>query len=348
MRTQRLAFTLIELLVVIAIIAILIGLLLPAVQAAREAARRTQCTNNLKQIGLALANYESANICYPPSGKSLDLTQQPPPVVFIDGGWSALARILPHMEGDVQFNAINFTYEYNDASGGNFTATSAQMNPFLCPSVSRLGVGRDTAPADPNASTYEKAQSTGYSYTDYSPTPWTDLAAVGGVGANAAAPFRDRSQSARGLLHERMTTVGSVTDGLSTTIAFIEDAGRDERYVSLNPDKYPTTRGAGPAGAPKAMHRFWRWADPDSAIGVSSTPNNKVTPAYESVPWLTTSGTAGNLAGANGSPFSYHGAGVNALFGDGHVKWLTNSIASLTLRALISSASGEVISADSY
>src|SRR5271154_298403 len=111
---RRLGFTLIELLVVIAIIAVLIALLLPAVQAAREAARRIQCTNNLKQIGLALINYESSNGCFPPSGASTNYTVSPPVTQLVDCGWSTLARILPHMEGNAAFDAANFSYCYNE------------------------------------------------------------------------------------------------------------------------------------------------------------------------------------------------------------------------------------------
>src|SRR5579863_5493094 len=98
-RSPRAAFTLIELLVVIAIIAVLIALLLPAVQSAREAARRAQCTNNLKQLGLAMHNYESSNGAFPPGGESTNFNCGAVACSqFVDGGWSTLARILPYME----------------------------------------------------------------------------------------------------------------------------------------------------------------------------------------------------------------------------------------------------------
>src|SRR5436189_1603757 len=105
-------FTLIELLVVIAIIAVLIALLLPAVQAAREAARRIQCTNNLKQLGLGLHNYESVAGAFPPS----NVVQGTANTVVWRGGFSALARVLPFMEQGVAFSALNFSFSHTDAS----------------------------------------------------------------------------------------------------------------------------------------------------------------------------------------------------------------------------------------
>jgi prepilin-type N-terminal cleavage/methylation domain-containing protein len=343
-RSTRPAFTLIELLVVIAIIAVLISLLLPAVQSARKAARRAQCTNNLKQIGLALYNYESGNGCFPPSGESTNYTvvnlaaNVYAKTQFVDGGWNTLARILPFMQGNSSFNALNFNVEYNEATGMNFTGASTVVASYLCPSSTRQPDGGNDGIDPDDAITAFFGR--GYGYNDYGPTCYTDIDPLGLANNEpdgktyVATPYRNKASRADGLLKQGKTRISEITDGTSNTIAVGEDAGRDPRYLSpytegyydgVNPRPIPIGE-LGPAVAPGTMatvyRRYWRWAEPDASYGVSGQPNNKYRPDNEGVDWPlaatppTLGLTAGNNAGNNDELASFHPGGVNCLFGD--------------------------------
>jgi prepilin-type N-terminal cleavage/methylation domain-containing protein len=360
----RPAFTLIELLVVIAIIAVLISLLLPAVQSAREAARRAQCTNNLKQIGLAMHNYESAQGAFPPSGESTNFNVPSGTFAktqFVDGGWNALARLLPFMEGGSQFNALNFNVDYNEATGMNFTGASTVVSAFLCPSATRQPDG-GTDGVDPN-DPISQAFGRGYGVDDYGPTAYTDIDPFGQIGNDGSTypptPYRNKASRADGLLHQGKTRIAEITDGTSNTIAIGEDAGRDPRYLSPYTEGYYdgfNTRpilglGPAPAGNLNIARRYWRWAEPDTSFGVSGGPNNKFRPSYEISAWTNPPSngiTFGNNAGANDELFSFHPGGVNILMGVGSVRFLKDTVNVVTLRGLVTLKGSEVISADQY
>src|SRR4051794_10220583 len=145
LKAARRGFTLIELLVVIAIIAVLISLLLPAVQSAREAARRAQCTNNLKQLGLAMHNYHTANGAFPPgaaaSFNQLNLQDGPGKLCVNWMGWSAQGMLLGYMEAMPIYNAINFNFDPISwpSAPYNLTLVNTRLATFLCPSDSLAG-----------------------------------------------------------------------------------------------------------------------------------------------------------------------------------------------------------------
>jgi len=195
---RRPAFTLIELLVVIAIIALLIALLLPAVQQAREAARRTQCRNNLKQIGLALHNYESSLQTFPPSSTSqIDFgVWNNVPTIYHLHSWASM--VLPYLE----YTALHETIDYNVSAleAVNRTAASQKVAPYRCPSYT----GGD--------------YSQSLEYVALSPTY-----AIRNYAAMGATTVGKLWQEPDGVIYPRgRTRIGDITDGTSQTILIVE------------------------------------------------------------------------------------------------------------------------------
>lgn len=251
MKNSDKGFTLVELLVVIAIIGVLVGLLLPAVQHAREAARRMQCQNNLKQLGLAMHNYESSHKRFPSSGQGL--TDGPPFSQYFYKH-STFLEILPFIEQAAISNVFDYRFAYNEIAN-NRSITQHVIPLFLCPSASLRDANRD---------------SLGYGAIDYGATLHTNIHPTTGL--------PDSAFLAAGGLAWNHIRPSEITDGLSNTIALGEDVGRHDKMKSLYDDPY----------APGFKRSHWRWAEPDNAYGVSFTPNFHRNPwgGPPSCPWI--------------------------------------------------------------
>ena len=331
---RKRGFTLIELLVVIAIIAVLIALLLPAVQQAREAARRTQCKNNLKQLGLAIHNYESTNKLFPRSGESTDESTNPTVRRFFPV--SMFVAVLPYTDQAPVYNAWNFSASYTVTT--NQALAKTKINAFLCPSNASTG-------PDP----------LGYGLTDYMPVAYTDL---DGTGARQKNVQGFDVKGALGFCNP----ISYATDGLSNTFLVIEDSGRptanggsyDESNGSLlggGTRAYDTTQLASASNATPfttggSFGVPGRWADADNGSGISGPPanrgaiiNNNKTPAGgpATCPWNT------NNCGPNDEPFSLHVGGTHALMGDGAVRFISENVDTQTIRRLANPKDGEVV-----
>jgi prepilin-type N-terminal cleavage/methylation domain-containing protein/prepilin-type processing-associated H-X9-DG protein len=319
---QRPGFTLIELLVVIAIIAILIGLLLPAVQKVREAAARMKCSNNLKQLGLALHNYESAYGKFPAAFTANAPAGSPLPPYFFS--WSVLAQLNPYLEQTAIYNKMDLTQPIYDPAAGYNISTANQfavqqtITLFLCPSDKQQPVATNA-----------------YGVPVLGPT---NYAACTGSGANAG-----RAWNGDGIFMAKTgVRVTDITDGTSNTVAMSESTlGEDPQLNSSGkPGNVQTVYAYLTSGTPTdsacagasqwnvQYRRGFLWATGELRCGAYNhyyTPN---APVYDCVANDYTPPTPEAMYTAIGfrAARSKHTGGVNALLGDGSVRFVQETV----------------------
>jgi prepilin-type N-terminal cleavage/methylation domain-containing protein/prepilin-type processing-associated H-X9-DG protein len=349
----RSGFTLIELLVVIAIIAVLIALLLPAVQAAREAARRAQCVNNLKQLGLAIMNYESTNGSLPPTAVDTSVT--------LMNDFSSKVRILPYMEQQAAFNALNVSYcgspthgSSKDTTLTNFTVRTMQINTLVCPSDGNIPIGQTASGQYPASVGARQIGST--SYPNNIGTTYNN----NGGRIDGPAYIMGPTTTSYG----PTVTLASVSDGTSNTVIFSEwvrgknassSPGLHQTYVASI--AFPSTGTFIPLPTIAAAcqsstavfggpwdQRGSEWLDDDCDLGGcyshTTTPNKKAC-FYQN---QTGTHSIYSLEGAS----SNHSGGVNVGFLDGTVRFVKDSVSWQSWAAISTRAGSEVVDASSY
>jgi prepilin-type N-terminal cleavage/methylation domain-containing protein/prepilin-type processing-associated H-X9-DG protein len=359
-------FTLIELLVVIAIIAVLIALLLPAVQAAREAARRAMCINNLKQMGLADANYASTNMDALPGQGYTEFTQD----------FSTHIQLLPYLEQQALFNACNFYARSNGNSQADEPPCTTVMNTtlsiFQCPSDSDRLTGSSSyayAPggSDGHNSYMACAGSASDAFFNSWASPWSGL--FPDVICDNSVYQRTEGWGNAGVpVNGGCVKLSSIIDGTSNTIAFSERVKGIGNYNQLDSSK-PTSAYIQAGGQPATIDPMTYYAVCNAAGAPnSSTPAASINGSWWSsglgwwnvdatatrythvMPpnsWSCTWGAVNQNQGVFGAS-SRHPGVVNAVFADGSTRSIKSTISTQVWWALGTKANNEIVSADQY